>query len=462
MTRRLPPRQDEVAQPGLIRLVSAALWLAFLGLLVRPFVADIGLLRNASRFLGELSALILIAVGLFVALRQRTTDDRNLARRWTLLMLAVCLPPAVAGLVLDNKLVAWAQLGFFPFVTAAAIVLGAQRQVVDRVLEDVLLQLTIGVVFAALVLAIAPPRSRAEWIGPEGLGMARAASRSMYAMPFFLPLLDRMNRWRKVVVVTAFLLNLTLAVAGANRGMLLTGALILPSLVLAIALRGRRTAGKQFVGLLVISVLAAITALLLSGRGATFGRWFEERFDETTARLTGGDTATENSNVGRAAFTQSQSEFTGEESRGGEVRSFLEQLEAVDLIAGRGFGGTWYSSFWRQEWGMVHIGPAHLLLVGGLPLALVFLAILVRVAASAWRGAVKWPAAAGALLYITTFAIGFMQHGSIQDEIEVYFYWLCCGIALSHRAMWRPFADERNAATEQLRSPGTQPVLSRP
>lgn len=159
--------------------------------------------------------------------------------------------------------------------------------------------------------------------------------------------------------------------------------------------------------------------------------------------------------VGSAAFETSATEFSAGYSRGAELKSFFEQYEFFDFISGRGFGGTWYSSYWRTDWAMVHIGPGHLLLQGGLPLLIAFAAVFILAIFSAWRGR-SADHAAGALLYLLAFVVHFMQHGAIQDDYEVYLAWICVGVALTAGAKR---TRSKTAFNPAIRAPRLSPEL---
>lgn len=426
-------QREQIGEAWVTRLVRFSLWLAWAGLLLRPLFADVNLLRQGARLMPEIAAVILMGVALRQSLRAPRAGEPLRVRRAAMLMTGVAVAPAIYGLAMGTDLNRWAQLGFFPFFSALLIVLGSRPGLLRTIEPTLFAQLALGTVFAAFVLVFDAPTSRGEWIGEDGNGPARFATRSLFAMPYFLPLMYRLPRWKQGVTLLSFLAFAALAIAGNNRGMTLLAFVLIPVGFVGLSLRRRGQGLRQAVaGMALIAVLGG-TALLVTGRASSLLGYFDTRWQETSARLTGGAEGDELTEAGRATIARSTEEFAGDQSRGGELRDFVDQLEPIDYLLGRGLGGLWQSRFWGAPWSMVHFGPAHLVLQGGLPLLVVFVLVMGMALVAGFRQARNSDLAAAAVLYLLTFLEGWAQHGAIQDQIEVYFAWICVGITLSAR-----------------------------
>jgi hypothetical protein len=126
-------------------------------------------------------------------------------------------------------------------------------------------------------------------------------------------------------------------------------------------------------------------------------------------------------------------DFAGNGPRAEELRELVSDTSFAQFIFGRGFGVSWYAPLWASfssEWYIVHFGPGYMLLVGGLPLAICFTALLGLAIWKAWMNVNHVPGAAGALVFLSAAAVNYMQHGVLLDEPEFYFLWLCIGFSV--------------------------------
>lgn len=409
-----------------------AFWLAWIALIVRPVYADVPALRNVARLVTEIAAVILMAAGGYWTLRIRPANERGRARRAGLVMLLFVVPAAVYGLARGNNITAWSLFGFFPYMTALLIVLGSVPRVVRELEETVFWQLAFGIVFIAYVLIFHPPQTRAEWTGDAGVSLAAYAYRTVYGLPFLLPTLHRMAKWRRAVVVLAWGGYLAMGITGEHRGLTLVGLMTLPLGVLYISFRRRDGGVRKLLGAALLVVLLLTLVGTVTGRGRPMLRYLDGRWEQTASRLSGTDDD-EFTKASRATVNRSAEEFTGERGRGGELRDFVRQTDVLEFLIGRGFGGTWYSYFWGLEWAIVHFGPAHLVLQGGVLLLLAFVGLMFFALRRGSKDMEVSDQAAGAALFLVVFLQGWLQHGAIADQIEVYFMWICVGIALSGR-----------------------------
>src|SRR6185437_8770905 len=71
--------------------------------------------------------------------------------------------------------------------------------------------------------------------------------------------------------------------------------------------------------------------------------------------------------------------FAGNGNRAEEMRELLSDTSVPQFVFGRGFGVSWYAPLWATmspKWYMVHFGPGEMLIVGGIPLAICFTALI--------------------------------------------------------------------------------------
>lgn len=422
------PRR-ELSANGWIQL---ALWLSYLGLFARALGPDNNFIRHSGRFLFDISAVILIMASLprLLALPQQRQTQFNLV----LLLLAAGMMAALVGLVKGNDMIHWVLFGFLPFMSASASLLGDGEGLFECLLRTMLQQLWASVLFAGAVLLLARPEGRMEWNGEYGDGLAKMASRSLYMVHFMLPYLGRFRRRHNALLAVAYLELVVLHVIGANRGPIVALVLLMPAILFISSV----VSGDGFVALRRLAQVGVLAVLLFTpvlnlavANDPALLEYTHTRVSEMLLRLSGTSTDDDIITTSEGALATASDEFLGERSRGGELRDFWQQLEPIDFACGRGFGGSWLSSFWGGEWHMVHVGPAHLLLVGGIPLLVAFCCMLLSSILAAWQALAVHPGAAGILCYLTVFTMGFMQHGAIQDEIEVSLFWVLTGMAFS-------------------------------
>ncbi|HET6344981.1 MAG TPA: hypothetical protein VFH51_08615 [Myxococcota bacterium] len=413
--------------------MSVALWLGFGGLMLRALGGDTHWIRHVGRFMFDLCAVILMTTGLTHWLQSEQLGVSHVSGSfyWNV---AVAACAAVTGAVRGNTALSWTLLGLLPFGCMLCIALGSLPGLFERILKTLVHQLYIGVAFALYVLIYARPHDRLEWNGIFGDGLPKLAARSIYGLPFVAPYIGRLKFGHAVLVLSAYVAYFMLHVLGANRGGLIISAVALPGLLAVLYWRAGRQIGSPSTAaraaVVLVLTLGPLISLAAASRPA-LADYLGARVQESIGRLAGGETD-DLQNFSTAVVMQSEDEFLGTESRGGELRDFLSQLGPLDYVTGRGFGGSWLSTYWGVEWQMVHIGFAHLILVGGVPLLLAFLAMVAQGLRNLWNALAARECSAGAFCYIIVYLMGFTQHGALQDENELFLFWLCCGIGLAN------------------------------
>lgn len=435
---RMRIRRGPVLNRG--RAVLAALWLAFLGIVVRGAAPEMALVRKSGRFMMDLGAVIIIVAGLSVAIDKRW-EIRGKKPYSVLVMLFLCAAAALHGLVrawtATERMYFWLQNGTLAFCSLLVVFLMDEDGLSRKLVRHLFLQMCVASVVGARVLMFAAPSDRMEWNGETGEGVAKLAVRSMFMIPFVAAYVDELRGWKAYVLAIAFLQWLVLALAGAGRGLIIAAALIVP---MTLTITGFRTATGlkplRRLGATVASFgLVVAVALAIGGRMESAFGYLESKWNESAGRIARVDVRSATaSQFWEGAYSTSADEFFGEGGRSGELRDFVEQLDIVDLCIGRGFGGTWVSRFWNvSAWPMVHFGPANLVLMGGLPLLVAFVTLVVGALLRLWRGLGSSHGAAGALTYLLTYLEGFAQHGVVADDGAQYLAWISIGIGLTAR-----------------------------
>ena len=435
--QRLQPLSTPARRLGLRSLrqdwVGVALWLGFFGLFVRGFGQSIGGIRHTGRFLFDMCAVVLI----FASLPQLV---RHVRRPWAwqsaswccTLFLGFSTLAAFVGLVYRNDFITWVVMGFLPFMSASCMVLGEEPKLFEKLTQNLVHQLCFGALFALYIFIFDRPFDRLEWAGPFGDGLAKMAGRSLYALPFVLPSLGLLKPFYRALLVFCWFASIGLQVMGANRGPVLTLVLILPMLIGLTWFKhpkARQWIPRLGIALAIVMLIVAPLLNLAIANNPDFLTYVVSRGQETLGRFVGGAEHDDVFMASQSAWRISQEEFLGHTSRGGELRDFFQQLEPIDWVCGRGFGGSWMSTFWGVPWKIVHVGPAHLILIGGLPLLMVFVVLVVKALFEAWSAIHRHPAAAGCFCYIVCFGVGFIQHGVLQDDNELFLFWLSLGLA---------------------------------
>lgn len=420
------------------QFVVACLWGSFAGLLVRSFWQD-AWVRHGGRLLIDCCTVALILLGaykLFVESRRRDFSNRYLV---AYVFLAPCVAAGMVGIAYNNPLETYALLGVLPFGGAACMALADNDELFSRVFKTILSQVYLGALYATYVLLFARPTNRFDWWGPTGENPASMASQCLYGLAFVVPYLHALPRRHAFCVAYAFIVYMALNFIGANRAPLLLFGLLIPCLLVIIAWRRHRSMATVVCSIRRLALVAVPFGVALGVAAPMMPDLMdvlEDRYSDNLARFTGQESLRDNA---RASFTglleNSAEEFAGYSSRGGELRDFWAQIEAIDLVCGRGFGGRWTSPFWGTTLSTLHIGPGHLILVGGFPLVFCFFLVLVRVGRAAWRALPQSLAMPAVVTYGAMFFVSFLQHGPVlQDSGEVLVFWLSCGMAIAHGA----------------------------
>jgi hypothetical protein len=411
-----------------------AVWLAFLGTLMRGVFVTSPTLRVPGRLLVDAAGLLLIGQSLATFGKWRRFVGNRVLYHLGCGVLGCVLFALLQGLARGPDLGRWFQMGLVGFGSIAAIFLGSQPRVFERLLETTKTQLAIAAAFVGYVVVYRLPETRDEWwlIAPGSEGVGLIAGRLLFPLPFLVAYLTRMKPAMMGITLTAYLEYLILQVAGVNRSGLLIGVIVIPAMATIITVLARPRRGALAKALLVCAggiLIGTIAISQFTGNGV-----LREKFSQVMLRYGVVNLEAANgASVLQAAWTQTATTFAGEGSRAAELRDFAAETSWLAFLLGRGFGVSWYCNtfaYISPQWYVVHFGPGYLLLVGGLPLALLLIALIIGALARAFRNLSVDPAAAGALLYLSVELINFLQHGFPLDEGQYYLLWLSIGFSI--------------------------------
>lgn len=432
----IAPKAAE-ADLQIARSVEIAFWLAFAGNLGRAILHDNDLFRRIiCRPMVDAAGCILILQGIVTLLEgKRTKSDSQKIHLITCLVLAIALFAMANGLISGPKLSLWFQMGLMGFGTGFAVFLAGRPLVFEGVLRALRQQIVFADIFVGYLLLHWPKESRTDWYwsgqGNEGLGAV--ANRCFFALPFLIANYRRLSSWQLFLVGVGFAEYLALNLLGENRSAIIIAFVVIPILSIVITLRQRESLRWVWKAALCAAIVGIVLFYAASGN---------EYFDRVMQRFGVADVSTAHPSeiVSQMDLTIWEN-FAGNGPRGEELRELLSDTSFAQFIFGRGFGVSWYAPIWAGEfshqWYMVHFGPGYMLLVGGLPLAICFTALLALAIWKAWVNVSRVPSAAGALVFLCATAVNYMQHGILLDEPEFYLLWLCIGFSVGAPKLYR-------------------------
>lgn len=429
--------------------VELALWLAFLGNLGRAVLHNNDELRHIiCRPMVDLAACILIFQGVRALIEGNRTSSSHKLHLLTCLVLVIAFVATTLGLASGPNLTLWFQMGPMAFGTGFAVFLARRPLVFEAVLRTLAGQIIFADIFVAYFLLHSTNESRFDWYwtpeGNEGLGAI--ANRCLFALPFLIANYRRLSPWQLLLVGAGFAEYAALNLKAENRSAVIIAFVVIPGLLIAITLRQGRSLRWVWKAVLCASILVAILFNVVSKRHKDFDTVME-RFGVTDI------STAKSSEILSGVNLTIWDNFAGNGPRSEEVRELLVSTSFAQFILGRGFGVGWYCPLYAtlsHNWYIVHFGPGYMLLVGGLPLAICFTALLGLAMWNAWKNVKRVPSAAGALVFLSAAAVNYLQHGILLDEPEVYLLWLCIGFSMGAPKLYslRKIGQSSGAAAE--------------
>jgi hypothetical protein len=120
-------------------------------------------------------------------------------------------------------------------------------------------------------------------------------------------------------------------------------------------------------------------------------------------------------------------------SRGLEAQEFISKATPFMWMFGHGMGGTWRSDVMNggSTWPMVHFGPLHMVLKGGLIMAFLYMGMFLVAIWRSWRALGSNPWAITSLSCLVFYCSDFLKHGPVVHSYYNSLNWLVLGIGLS-------------------------------
>ena len=310
---------------------------------------------------------------------------------------------------------------FLPmFCIAFGVLAGAGGAFRERFMRMIGWQSIISGGFTLWVLISFPVTSRNDFTSVH-----YAASNLLWPCILAVASLKSYSSKLQIGVVISFLVWLLLAISYQSRGGAFMAFILLPSLLLIIAIRN---GSFQMFGL---KGFLAVTALGI-------GIYFLIAIPETRSQIASGYAGTITRLYGGANETNillGLRESLSDEfrrSRGAEAKDFISSAGILTWFVGKGYGAGWQSEVMgSSNWGIVHFGPLHLILKGGVLLSLLFLVLMFESIKRAWKSIKIDPLAGSFLCGLVLYFVSFLKHGPAGHGYSIYIVWLVVGMSLA-------------------------------
>jgi len=323
-----------------------------------------------------------------------------------------------------------------PLLAMALVLLGRDVAGSIRALTSLVsLQAILG---ACIVLVTLIRHPVLDWRGEVNVahevayGLIAPATLAVLLLPILLP-------WQRVAALIGYSAAIALGFAYQGRLATLLQVVLLPTAwILIQARRGAlgRSLWRSAIPFVVVAVAVTGAALAVPAVRLQLERGIEgtlSRFERSQPII----------DVGASGEAQ--------EPRWTEAEEFVRTASWKTWLVGEGIGGTWRSEYMAGDfegyrWPMVHFGPLHLVLKGGLPLLVLYHVLFAMIVIRLWRASRRDPVAGAVLIYAVFTYLGFLSHGPAVHRYSTYFAWVVFGIA---------FASSRTPHGSSSRLPST-------
>ncbi len=390
-------------------------------------------------YLTYLPVLFLIARSLRIPQGMQEACPPSRARPLVRGLLAVAVLMTFVGALGasdPSKLTRALMIEGLPLLAMTLVLLGcAEGRSISALASLVSLQAILG---AGIVLVTLTRHPVLDWRGEVNVahevayGLIAPATLAVLLLPVLLP-------WQRIAALVGYSAAIALGFAYQGRLAALLQVVLLPTAwILIHARRGAlgRSLWRSAVPFAVVAVAVTGAALVIPAVRLQLERGIEgtlSRFDRSRPIADGGAS-------GEAP-----------ESRWTEAEEFVRTASWKTWLVGEGIGGTWRSEYMASDfdgarWPMVHFGPLHLVLKGGLPLLVLYHVLFAMIVIRLWRASRRDPVAGAVLVYAIFTYLGFLSHGPAVHRYSTYFAWVVFGIA---------FASSRTPHGSSSRLPST-------
>ena len=339
----------------------------------------------------------------------------------------------VTGLVLSTGLGEYLHAVGYEFLPMCSVllVLIGPRVVTnpDSLMKALAIQSLLGGIFAIYTVVQYPViEGRAEILSPHFF-----AFNLVTFSAFTLAYLRHYNRWYQIAVMVGYGGLAYLTLAYQSRGGSFIVFVLFPLVFLVT--QWREGIGGVFN---VTTITAGLVFLAVAGywvQRPESQLQIQAGFDGTMTRLLGGEQSSGGLN-GLQASVSDEYEY----SRGAEAMEFIDKSTWVTWTCGRGWGGGWSSLLMSSgdQWSMVHFGPLHLVLKGGIGLLVLLHVFIFGALWRSWTCIGYDTLAAPSFCYLMIYYAGFLKHGPVLHTYVTYVTWVVIGIALCCRRWYRP------------------------
>ncbi len=314
-------------------------------------------------------------------------------------------------------------IDFLPFLGCAIALLGVEKKdVFQSYLDTIADQVFIAAILGLYVLNTYPVINRIGYFTSYYL-----ASSLLLPVVLLLPSLAYLNSIRKIFVIFAYAVLCILNIYYQSRTDTFLFFVFVPFLTLLAfykrkdVLSPKRRLKGLVTGFLIVVITFPIIYSYLNRDSS-----LEIAFEQTLQRFSGSpvESITYSSVTGTA---RNEIAFI----RGAEAAEFISNSTLSDWILGRGFGGKWDSNMHGINWHMVHFGPLHLILKGGLLLLVSFLLVYFIAMFLAWKNFKRYHYASGCFIYLCVRFVQFLSHGPLLHMYDTYIMWLIIGVCFS-------------------------------
>jgi hypothetical protein len=369
---------------------------------------------------------VLILLNILVKFKYLKRKWDNYSQRFYILLglLFIVIFCFIIGFIINSELdYRRIFLDFIPFLGCAIAFLGIEKKdFFSNYLDTIIYQSFIAAILCLYTLHKYPIIERGDFFN-----IYLAATSLLLPVVTLLPRFPYINLSRKLIVSFAFIILISVYLHMTLRTHIFIVLFLVPCLVFFTIYKQKkmifqqRTGKSLLIGLFVVAICFPIIYSYLNRDSS-----LEIAFQQTIQRFS--DAPTED--ISFSAVTGSIShEF--DFVRGKEAVEFVHNSTLSDWILGRGFGGTWDSIMHGINWHMVHFGPLHLVLKGGLLLTVSFLIVYIYAIFLAWKNIQRYSFASGCLIFLSARFVIFLTFGPLYNAYDTYIMWLMIGVSFS-------------------------------
>lgn len=413
-------------------LVEALLWINYLGV----YAVYLSESKFITYFSVHGTAIILILISLRYLKDLGTYIKLSYAYLFIFPMLIICFVASIMGFLQNSSVNDNFLNSFLPYASVVLILLPAQEKIRSRLLIMFRYQFIFAVTFALYILFTKTIHSglmsRAEFY----LSYEIIALQMLFLMPFFVGFSIGDRDWKyRLITLLGYLMWVIFSLRGMMRSPSLQAVVFIPLAILLVNFRYRGIVGqlgfwfKMTLFICLFLVFAVVLQPDLVSKlqiiNASAG---------TLQRFTGSSSLNGGTDL-KSGLMNSMVTYEMENSRGAEIQDFMKDAGLIDFVAGRGFGSTWYSTLFGEERSMIHVGPFHLILRGGIPLLITYFVFFLTALLSSWKNSRTSPIAMGVFVFLCVRLVSFMSYGAQISSFTTYLFWLMIGLALSTNSL---------------------------